>query len=135
MLAKVTGLSPANLSEDLIERDGLNILYENIHYLINTLPHGQKKEFAKRLGIDVTTVSRWVSSAHRPAKKKQDEICQYFSLPAGTNLETEAVFLWTDPVSEAQMKTWLIESINFLDVNFLRLIFPALKRLLKRQFH
>jgi len=131
-LEKATGLAPEGLSGDLLEKHGEDILVENIRHLIDGLPHGQKKEFAAKLGVDVTTVSRWVGGAQRPTKKKLEEIGKYFGLPPGTDLHSEVIFLWTDPVSETQMKSWLMEQIQHIDGKTLREVFPALRRLLKK---
>ena len=131
-LEKATGLAPEDLSGDLLEKHGEDILVENIRHLIDGLPHGQKKEFAAKLGVDVTTVSRWIGGAQRPTKKKLEEIGKYFGLPPGTDLDSEAIFLWTEPISESQMKSWLMEQIQQIDGKTLREIFPALRRLLKK---
>jgi transcriptional regulator with XRE-family HTH domain len=131
-LANLTGLSPEDLSADLIEKQGVNVLVENIRHLINGLPHGHKKEFAGSLGVDVTTVSRWLGGAQRPTKKKLEEIGKYFGLPPGTDPDSEPIFLWTEPISESQMKSWITDTIQEADGKTLREIFPALRRLLKK---
>ena len=131
-LEKATKLAPEDFSGDLLDKHDVDILVENIRHLINGLPHGQKKEFAAKLGVDVTTVSRWIGGAQRPTKKKLEEIGKYFGLPPGTDLDSEAIFLWTDPVSETQMKSWLMEQIQQIDRKTLREVFPALRRLLKK---
>lgn len=131
-LEKATGLAPEELSGDLLEKHDGDILVENIRHLIDGLPHGQKKEFAAKLGVDVTTVSRWIGGAQRPTKKKLEEIGKYFGLPPGTDLDFEAIFLWTEPVSESQMKSWFMEQIQQIDGKTLREVFPALRRLLKK---
>ena len=131
-LVNTKRLALEDISGDLLEKQGVDILAENIRYLINGLPHGQKKEFAAKLGVDVTTVSRWIGGAQRPTKKKLEEIGKYFGLPPGTDLDSEAIFLWTDPVSETQMKSWLMEQIQQIDGKTLREVFPALRRLLKK---
>ena len=131
-LEKETRLAPKDLSGNLLEKHGVDILVENIRHLINDLPHGQKKEFAAKLGVDVTTVSRWIGGAQRPTKKKLEEIGKYFGLPPGTDLDSEAIFLWTEPISESQMKSWITENIQKADGKTLREVFPALRRLLKR---
>ena len=131
-LVNAKGFSLEDLSGDLLEKQGVDILAENIRYLINGLPHGQKKEFAAKLGVDVTTVSRWLGGAQRPTKKKLEEIGRYFSLPPGTDLDSEPIFLWTEPISESQMKSWITENIQQMDLKTLREIFPALRRLLKK---
>jgi transcriptional regulator with XRE-family HTH domain len=129
-LEKTTRLAPEELSGDLLEKHDGDILVENIRYLIDGLPHGQKKEFAAKLGVDVTTVSRWIGGAQRPTKKKLGEIGRYFGLPPGADLITEAIFLWTEPISEGQMKRWIMEKIQQVDGKTLREIFPALKKLI-----
>lgn len=131
ILAQKTGLKIGELSGDLLAVHGVDVLTENIRHLINTLPHGQKKKFAAKLAIDVTTVSRWLNRAQRPTRTKLKQICNYFGLPPDTNLEVEAVFLWTGPIGESQMKDWISERVGRLDGKTLKEIFPALRRLLK----
>ena len=131
-LEKEPRFASEDLSGDLLEKHDGDILVENIRHLIDGLPHGQKKEFAAKLRVDVTTVSRWIGGAQRPTKKKLEVIGKYFGLPPGTDLDSEAIFLWTDPVSETQMKSWLMEQIQQIDGKTLREVFPALRRLLKK---
>ena len=131
-LSNATKLAPEDLSGNLLEKKGIDILLENIRHLINSLPHGQKKEFDAKMGVDVTTVSRWISGAQRPTKKKLQEIGKYFGLPPGTDLDYDPIFLWTEPISESQMKSWITETIQQTDGKTLKEIFPALRRLLKK---
>jgi transcriptional regulator with XRE-family HTH domain len=131
-LVNATRLSLEDISGNLLEKQSVDILTENIRHLINGLPHGQKKEFAAKLGVDVTTVSRWISGAQRPTKKKLGEIGKYFGLSPGTNLDSDAIFLLTEPINESQMKSWIMERIEHLDQKTLREIFPAMVRLFKK---
>ena len=131
ILAQKTGIKIGELSGDLLAVHGVDVLTENIRHLIDTLPHGQKKKFAAKLGIDVTTVSRWLNGAQRPTRTKLKQICNYFGLPPESNMEAEAVFLWTGPIGERQMKDWISERVEQLDGKTLREIFPALRKLLK----
>ena len=131
ILAQKTGLKIGEPSGDLLAVHGVDVLTENIRHLIDTLPHGQKKKFAAKLGIDVTTVSRWLNGAQRPTRTKLKQICNCFGLPPETNMEAEAVFLWTGPIGERQMKDWISERVEQLDGKTLREIFPALRKLLK----
>lgn len=131
-IANAAGLAPEDHSGNLLEKHGVDILVENTRHLINGLPHGKKKEFAAKLGVDVTTVSRWISGAQRPTKKKVQEIGKYFGLPPETDLDSDAIFLWTEPISESQMKIWVMEKIQEMDQKAVREIFPALRRLLKQ---
>ena len=116
---------------NLLSKEKVNVLTANIRHLIEGLAHGQRKYFAAELGVDVTTVSRWSSSAQRPTRTKLRRICEYFGLPLATNLEDDPVFLSLDPVTGSEMKSWLHEQIEGLDADTLRNLFPALQRLLK----
>jgi transcriptional regulator with XRE-family HTH domain len=131
-LAKVAGLFPGDISADLLDKQGVNILVENTRHLVNGLPHGKKKEFAASLEVDVTTVSRWLGGAQRPTKKKLEEIGKYFGLPPGIDLHSEPIFLWIEPINESQMKSWITDIVQQADGKTLREIFPALRRLLKK---
>jgi transcriptional regulator with XRE-family HTH domain len=131
-LAKATGLALGNLTGNMIETQGVDVFVENIRHLLNSLPHGQKKEFAGKLGVDVTTVSRWISGVQRPTKKKVEEIGKYFGLPPGIDLVSDEIFLWTEPISESQMRNWIIETIRQTEGKTLREIFPALRKLFKK---
>ncbi len=130
-LAAATGMQSDELSADLVRKNAVNVFAENVRFLIGTLPHGAKKEFAAKVGVDATTVSRWIGSAQRPGKKKINELCRFFGLPAGTNLDTEPIFLGLDPVSESQIRNWVSDKVKQMDGKMLREIYPALKRLLK----
>ena len=131
ILAQKTGLKIGELSGNLLAVHGVDVLTENIRHLIDTLPHGQKKKFAAKLGIDVTTVSRWLNGAQRPTKTKLKQICNYFGLPPDTDLEAEDVFLWTRPIGESQIKNWISEKVAQLDGKTLREMYPTLKRLFR----
>jgi len=131
-LASATRLSIEDLSGNLLEKHDVDILAENIRHLINGLPHGKKKEFAASLGVDVTTVSRWLGGAQRPTRKKVEAIARYFGLPPGTDLDSEAIFLWTEPISDSQIKSWITENIQQMEGKMLREIFPVLRRLLRK---
>lgn len=130
-LAKAIGPESIDLVADLIGKHGVDVLAENIRYLLNGLPHGQKKEFAATMGVDVTTVSRWISGDQRPSKKKLVAIGKYFGLPAEIELDSEAIFLWTEPITDEHIKNWITLKIRQVNGKTLRDIFPALRRLLK----
>lgn len=133
-LAKKTGFDPKMLrTQNLVTDENVHILRENLRYLIESLPHGRKKEFAKSVGVDAATVSRWHGGTLRPGKAKLLAICRYFGCPSGTDLARDPLFLATEPVGENQMRTWLRGELEGLDAATLRQMFPALARLLRRR--
>jgi len=119
------------LLTSLLEIRGVDILRENMEYLISTLNHGEQKKLAEYVGVDPSTISRWYGGRLRPTKKHLEWLGLYFGLPLHTNLETEPIFLSLLPITVDKRKQWLIEHIQALDASTLHALFPALERLLE----
>jgi transcriptional regulator with XRE-family HTH domain len=98
----------------------LDLFHENHSFLVDLLPHGEKKRFAMKLGVDATTISRWKSGAQHPTKKKTLKILRYFLLPEDTDLMVAPVFLSATPVGTGEMRDWLHGQIDTLSAESLR---------------
>ncbi len=132
VLARFGGLSEADLtSKDLLTTANLDLFHENLSFLIDLLPHGEKKRFAVKLGVDATTISRWKNGVQRPTKKKLTLILRYFGQSETVDLASDPIFLSATPVGSAEMRAWLHGRIDRLEVGDLRNLFPAFARLLK----
>jgi transcriptional regulator with XRE-family HTH domain len=116
-----------------LPRDRGHVLSENLRFLFSTLGHGGKKAIASELGIDPTTVSRWLSGAYEPQLASLRQLVSHFGLPADTDLQEDPIFLSAEPVSAIERRTWLHERINALSRNELRELFPALLRILEER--
>lgn len=133
-LARFGGVTEGDItSKDLLVAASLDIFHENISFLIDLLPHGEKKRFAEKLGVDATTISRWKNGAQKPTKRKLTTILRYFGLPNETDLASAAVFLSSGPVGTVEMRKWLHRQIEKLDGDLLHGLYPALSRLLSRR--
>lgn len=131
-LARFGGVSEADLaSKDLLVAAKLDLFHENISFLMDLLPHGEKKRFADKLGVDATTISRWRNGTQKPTRRKLPVIVRQFGLPDGTNLLVEPVFLSAGPIGVEEMRNWLHARIEKTDGDVLRGLFPAFARLLK----
>jgi transcriptional regulator with XRE-family HTH domain len=130
-LAEALGFDEENLRFADLPRDRGNALSENIRFFFSSLQHGGKKSLASKLGIDPTTVSRWLSGNFEPQPASLRHLVSEFGLPSGTNLLEDPVFLSAEPVSVIERKQWLNERINALSSDELRELFPALRRLLE----
>jgi len=114
---------------DLLGEDNkVNVLDENVRYLLGDLHHGEKKRLATAIGVDETTISRWTHRGQVPRTKHVEALGQYFDL--SVDLRVEPVFLWTDPVTDRQRRRWLRERIDDIQPERLRELFKALERLL-----
>lgn len=133
-LANKLGISEEDLQfRSLVEERGIDILYENIRFLLDSLKHGQQKEMAERIGVSPTTVSRWVSlqSTQRPQPAKREALRNYFGLATWIDLEKTPLFLALLPIGAKQQKEWLYDHIEQLKPDTLAQLFPALERLLR----
>jgi transcriptional regulator with XRE-family HTH domain len=129
-LAKFGGVSEKDLtSKDFLQADRVDIFHENLSFLIDLLPHGEKKHFADKLGVDATTISRWKNGSQHPTKRKISAIIRYFSLSEDTDLMAVPVFLSLGPIGEAEVRKWLHQQIDQLDSSTLQDLLPALNRI------
>lgn len=131
-LSRFGGVADGDLAtKDLLATANLDLFHENLSFLIDLLPHGEKKRFAEKLGVDATTISRWKNGAQKPTKRKLTAILRYFGLPDWTDLAVEPVFLSAGPIGTSEMRDWLHVRIRNIDGEVLRGLFPAFARLLK----
>jgi len=131
-LVRYAGVSEADItSKDLLVAASLDIFHENVSFLIDLLPHGEKKRFAEKLGVDATTISRWKNGAQNPTKRKLTAILRYFGLQNETDLSSLPVFLSAGPVGTVETRYWLHVRIDRLDAVILQGLFPALARLVR----
>lgn len=119
-------LAEERLWKDLDDREILSL---NLAYLLDTLPHGEKRLLANQIEVDATTISKWRSGKQKPTNNNIKEIVSYFALPESTDLKAELVFLSPMPAGKAETKRWLHERIEDLDGDSLRELVPALKKL------
>lgn len=113
-----------------LPRENGSVLAENLRHLFGSLDHGGKKVAAGELGIDPTTVSRWLAGKSEPQSPALQRIASYFGIPAGADLRTEPVFLSLQPVSVAELKRWMHARIEELSTDEFRQLLPALRRML-----
>lgn len=113
--------------------DHVDVLHENVRYLIDSVGRGGQKQIADKLGVHVTTVSRWYKNQQRPERAKVAELREYFGLPESVDLATEPLFLSPTPVTTLERKRWLQERIDHLGNDDIAELYPALERLLRDQ--
>jgi transcriptional regulator with XRE-family HTH domain len=109
----------------------VNVLTENLRFLLDQLPHGGKQQLARQVGVDPATISRWRSGSHSPEGPSLRSLILAFGLPAETDLKRDALFLSAEPISGAAQRKWLHERIENLSPNELHAHFASLKRLLE----
>lgn len=108
-------------------------LRENLRYLLGCLKHGGKKDLARAIDVDPTTISRWLNGSFAPHKSTLRALLGYFGLPHTTDLEEEAIYLSADPIAQSDQRRWLKQRVDRLSTDELRSLFPAFRRLLGNQ--
>ena len=106
------------------------ILFRNIDYLFDGLDHGMKGEYAKALGVDLSTISRWRRGKARPTSSHIDKLGAKFLLDPELGLEEQPLFLSPTPTSVAARREWIKTKIDQLSPAELHELFPAFRRLL-----
>jgi len=132
-LADALEVDEENLRFADLPRDRGNVLSENLRLLFSTLGHGGKKAIALELGIDPTTISRWLSGAYEPQLASLRQLVSYFGLPPDTDIQEDPIFLSVEPISVIERRNWLHGRVNALSSNELRELFPALVRILEER--
>lgn len=115
-------------SDELVEQ--VQVLTENLRCLLDAPKRGGKKVLAEELGVQQASISRWLRGG-RPEPRHQAAIKKYFGLPANVDLETDPLFLELSPVGSYAQRAWLRQHADELDEETLRVLFPALERLLR----
>jgi transcriptional regulator with XRE-family HTH domain len=110
-----------------------DLLLENLRHLFGSLDHGGKKAVADSLGIDPTTISRWLNGSSKPHSRSLELLARHFGLPANTDLRIAPVFLAFEPLAATERRQWLHSRIDALTQDDLRSLYPALHRLLEER--
>jgi hypothetical protein len=119
-------------NRSLIEVDRVDVVRENVRFLLEQLRHGEAKQLGVALSVSDHTVSEWKRWRRKGGIEKQHllGLARYFGIDPRVSLYTEPVFLWTEPIGGRQRREWLRRQITFLSEDELSELFPALKKLL-----
>lgn len=106
------------------------ILKENIRYLIDSLPKGEKQKLAKTADVTKETVSRWAKCDKPPTSKNLSKITQYFKIERGESIDSVPLFLSLRPTGHFAQREWLKNQVTSLPAEELSRLFPALEKIL-----
>lgn len=115
--ARLFGLSSAEIQK------------ENIKYLINSLPQGEKQKLAKAVKVTSESVSRWSSGKNPASHPKVQQLLQYFCLNSNMILSEAPLFLSLRPIGYYAQKEWLQKQVASLPADELTKLFPALEKM------
>jgi len=132
-LAAAVGLAadPETLRFTNLVEEGCDVFHENLTFLLNTLEHGGKKALASQLGVDPTTISRWLNASSRPSEGTLHQLMDQLGISTEIDLRTYPIFLSVEPISMTERRQWLISRIEEMTPNELLELYPALRRLFR----
>jgi hypothetical protein len=110
-----------------------SVLRLNLRYLIDSLPHGEKKNLAKSIGVAEETVSKWISQGSRSLHPKNlSGLLKHFGLDPELDLAKEPIFLSMAPVGGHLQKAWLLERVKEMPPEEFVKVFPAVQRIFRK---
>lgn len=116
---------------DLLTDQKIDILRENLRFLLGQAPHGTLGRLARRLGVSLSTVSRWAAGETHPREMHLRVLHSEFHLDANLDLSTTPLFLWeaafTHDARVREVHRW----VDSLPATTLQALYPALERLLR----
>lgn len=115
----------------LMTLTGQGLLRQNFEYLVESLEHGEKRQLARRLGVDLTNIANWCRGRYGIRRKHWEGIARFFYLSSVRSLTEEPLFLSLVPAGAHAQRSHLKAYIDALDPATLQELFPALERLLK----
>lgn len=107
--------------------------HHNIVQLLDCLEHGGKSSFAKTLGVNDSTLTRWKSGETMPGAKTLKRIAEIFGLRGSEDLTEGYLFYQLEPATIREKRTKVIEALTALDEKTFEAIYPALIRLVGRE--
>jgi hypothetical protein len=110
-----------------------SVLRLNLRYLIDSLPHGEKKKLAKSIDVAEETISKWTSRGGRGLHpKNRSRLLKYFGLDPELDLAKEPIFLSIAPVGAHLQKAWLLERVQEMPPEEIGKVFPAVQRIFRK---
>lgn len=106
---------------------------QNLRHLVETIPHGQGRDAAEKIGITESQLSRWRKwgDDRKPHPSNVRRLLKFHGMDPDLDLEEVPVFLSMEPLSGYAQKEWLASRVQEMPASEIAKIYPALKRMLR----
>ena len=131
VISSMAGIEKEELQSVPLYEQGTSILRENLTYLIDTMPKGQKEVAAKTIGITPSQFSRWKTMEGAPRKKNLSQLLKVHGLDQDIDLTSVPLFLSMVPLSAYSKKKWVQSRLAELPASEVSKLYPAFEKLLK----
>lgn len=105
------------------------VLKDNLAWLLEEA-FGSTQKAAESLGTSRETVSRWRHGRHLPSPRRIRALANAAGLDDFIPLDEFPLCLMPEPLTDGMRRRWLVQQIGRLEASELRMLFPALRRLL-----
>lgn len=116
---------------DLLADQHIDVLAENLRYLLGRAPHGTLGRLARRLEVSVSTMSRWAAGETHPRAAHLRLLHSELHLDADLDLTTTPLFLWETAFTHEARVRQIHQWVDTLPPAQLQILYPALERLLR----
>jgi hypothetical protein len=118
------------VSVPLYTRDS-SVFWENLRYLVDSIPHGKKETVAKAIGVTAPQFSRWANGEIKPHKKNLKLLLKLHGIDPDLDLASVPLFLALEPLSGFDQREWIANRVRDLPAAEIARIYPALRKLLR----
>lgn len=115
---------------DLLADLNIDILAENLRFLLGSAPHGTLGRLARRFGVSLSTMSRWAAGETHPRPGHLRLLHTELHLDADLDLTTAPLFLWESAFTHEARVRQVHQWVDVLPPATLQELYPALERLL-----
>lgn len=133
VLVDVTGFEKEELLSVPLYTRERPLFAQNLRHLVDSIPHGQGRVAASRVGITEGQLSRWKKWAdeRKPHQTNVRKLLKFHGMDPDIDLDDVPLFLSMEPISGYSQKAWLSARVQEMSPSEVAALYPALRKLLR----
>lgn len=133
LLIEITGFEKEELLSVPLYTRGLPLFALNLRHLVESIPHGQGRDAAARIGITEGQFSRWRKwgDERKPHRTNVRNLLKFHGMDPDLDLDRVPLFLSMEPISGYAQKEWLSSRVQEMSAAEVAALYPALRKLLR----
>lgn len=110
-----------------------SLLSLNLCHLVESIPHGEGKVAAGKIGVSEGQLSRWKkwTKPTPPYPANLRNLLKFHGMDPDIDLEKVPLFLSMEPISGYSQKEWLSSRVQEMPASEVAKLYPALRKLLR----
>ena len=133
VLIELTGFEREELLSVPLYTRELPLYAQNLRHLVESIPHGQGRDAAGRIGITDSQLSRWRKwgDDRKPHRTNVRNLLKFHGMDPDLDLDNIPLFLSMEPISGYAQKDWLSCRVQEMSAAEVAALYPALRKLLR----